>query len=160
MRCASWGHEVPSDKPHESLDRAALGLDDQEVSCPAYLSDPHRQITPVISAAASLGQWVEDNAREYRLHRLADQQGLQLGRSGHRDACASDSGRYELATAEQDGASRGSNLPVKRAEAITLDEGESYPVYGTIRAEIMEYLSQTYGPVFVEDLIKHLPQPG
>lgn len=117
MRCASWGHEAPSDKPHESLDRAPLGLDDQEVPCPAYLSDPHRQITPVISAAAWLSRWVEDNAR-------------------------------------------GGNPPVTPAEAIILDEGENHPVYGSIRAEIMEYLSQTYGPVFVEDLIKHLAQPG
>lgn len=27
------------------------------------------------------------------------------------------------------------------------------------RAEIMNYLSQTYGPAFVQDLVKRLPQP-
>jgi len=27
------------------------------------------------------------------------------------------------------------------------------------RAEIMNYLSQTYGSAFVDDLVKHLPQP-
>ena len=27
---------------------------------------------------------------------------------------------------------------------------------GITRAEVMEYLSQTYGPVFVADLVKHL----
>jgi len=114
----------------------------------------------VISAAAWLGQWVEDNVRENRPHRLANQRGLQLGNSPHGEVRAGASGGYVLDTAEQDGASRGNNLPVNPADGITLDEGEQYLVDGTLRAEIMEYLSQTYGPVFVEDLIKHLPQLG
>jgi hypothetical protein len=91
---------------------------------------------------------------------VAKQQGLQRGRSRHRNARASDSGRDGLATAEQDCAPRDSNLPVHQAQAITLDQSENYPIYDTIRAEIMEYLSQTYGPVFVKDLIKHLAPPG
>lgn len=37
-----------------------------------------------------------------------------------------------------------------------LDTAERYLGNGITRAEIMEYLSQTYGPVFVEDLSKHL----
>lgn len=37
-----------------------------------------------------------------------------------------------------------------------LDAAESYFGYAITRAEIMDYLSQTYGPVFVEDLIKRL----
>jgi hypothetical protein len=113
----------------------------------------------VLSAAAWLGQWVEDNAQDNRLHHVAKQQGLQR-RSRHRNARASDSGRDGLATAEQDCAPRDSNLPVHQAQAITLDESENYPVYDTIRGEVMEYLSQTYGPVFVKDLIKHLASPG
>jgi hypothetical protein len=32
--------------------------------------------------------------------------------------------------------------------------------YCITRTEIMDYLSQTYGPVFVQDLIKHLPSLG
>ena len=42
-----------------------------------------------------------------------------------------------------------------------LDAGESCVGAGITRAEVMEYLSQTYGPVFVADLSKHLsPCPG
>jgi hypothetical protein len=38
-----------------------------------------------------------------------------------------------------------------------LDTSEGYLGGGITRAEVMEYLSQTYGPVFVTDLVKHLP---
>jgi hypothetical protein len=38
------------------------------------------------------------------------------------------------------------------------DTGERYLSYGITRAEIIEYLNQTYGPVFVENLVKHLAQ--
>jgi hypothetical protein len=37
-----------------------------------------------------------------------------------------------------------------------LDADERYLGDGITRAEIMEYLNQTYGPVFVADLAKHL----
>jgi hypothetical protein len=40
---------------------------------------------------------------------------------------------------------------------MTLEEVEKYLAYGIANAEIIEYLSQTYGSVFVGDLIKHLP---
>lgn len=36
------------------------------------------------------------------------------------------------------------------------DAAERYSGDGITRAEVMEYLSQTYGPVFVADLVKHL----
>jgi hypothetical protein len=38
----------------------------------------------------------------------------------------------------------------------SLDAPEAYFGYGITRAEIMDYLSQTYGPVFVADLVKRL----
>ena len=37
-----------------------------------------------------------------------------------------------------------------------LDTAERYLGDGITRAEVMEYLSQTYGPVFMADLVKHL----
>ena len=37
-----------------------------------------------------------------------------------------------------------------------MDAGERCLGDGITRAEVMEYLSQTYGPVFVADLVKHL----
>ena len=36
------------------------------------------------------------------------------------------------------------------------DAGDRYLSDGIARAEVMEYLSRTYGPVFVADLVKHL----
>jgi hypothetical protein len=38
----------------------------------------------------------------------------------------------------------------------SFDAPESQFHYSVTRAQIMDYLSQTYGPVFVEDLAKHL----
>jgi hypothetical protein len=157
MSCASWGHDAQQRSPTSPSTGRHSGWMTNEVSCPAHLTNPQQQDTPVISAAAWLGQWVEDNVQENRPRRLANQQRFQLGKSRYHNARAGDSGRYGLATAEQDGASPGNHLPVNPAAGITLDEGEKYLVDSTIRAEIMEYLSQTYGPVFVEDLIKHLP---
>ena len=160
MRRASWGHDAQQRSPVSPSTGRHSGWMTKEVSCPAHLTNPQQQDARVLSAAAWLEQWVEDNVQENRPRRLSNQQGLQLGQSRYRNARAGDSGPYGLATAEQDGASRGNHLPANPADGITLDEGEMYLVDGTIRAEIMEYLSQTYGPMFVEDLIKHLPQSG
>ena len=37
-----------------------------------------------------------------------------------------------------------------------VDAGDRYVGEGITRAEVMEYLRQTYGSVFVADLVKHL----
>lgn len=112
------------------------------------------------SVAVRLDQWVAGKVRENRLRVLARRQGLQLSKYRHRDDHACDPGRYGLASAPQDGSWHGMDVLVSSTDGMTLDEVEKYLVYGMTRAEIMEYLSQTYGPVFVGDLIKHLPQPG
>lgn len=39
----------------------------------------------------------------------------------------------------------------------SFDIPEDHLGYRITRTEIMDYLSQTYGPMFMEDLIKHLP---
>lgn len=109
------------------------------------------------SAVARLGQWVAGKVRENRLRVLARRQGLELSRYRH-DARASHSARYGLATAPQDGGLDGSDLLISSAEGMTLEEVERYLAHGMTRDEIVEYLNQTYGPVFVGDLIKHLPQ--
>jgi hypothetical protein len=41
-----------------------------------------------------------------------------------------------------------------------IDAADKYLGYDITRAEVMEYLDQTYGPVFVAELIKHLSQSG
>ena len=38
----------------------------------------------------------------------------------------------------------------------SLDASEIHRGYGITRAAIVDYLTETYGPVFVEDLLKHL----
>lgn len=154
MRGARRGHGAPSEQPDGSLGWEALGPDDQLVTCPACLS--RRGPTPLrISAAERLGQWGANKGREHRLRRLASRQGLQLRKARDPDGCACTCGRYELGTNRS---YRGSGLLVSCADGMTLDEVERYLVYGETHAEIMEYLSQTYGQVFVGDLIKHLPQ--
>lgn len=104
--------------------------------------------------------WVGNKVRENRLRRLAKRQRLQLTRSRYCDCGACDSGRYGLATVQRDGGQQGADLLVSSADGMTLDEVEKYLLYETTSAEVMEYLSDTYGRVFVGDLIKHLPQPG
>src|SRR3954453_2586878 len=111
MSCASWGHDAQQRSPTSSSTGRHWGWMTKDVSCPAHLTNP-QQDPLVISAAAWLGQWVEDNVQENPPRRLANQQGLQVGKSRYRNARAGDSGRYGLATAEQDGASRGNHLPV------------------------------------------------
>ena len=112
------------------------------------------------SAAVRLEQWVAGKVRENRLRVLAKRQGLQLSKYRYHDDHAHDFGRYGLATAPQDDGSRGSDLLVSSAEGMTLEEIERYLAHGMTRAEIVEYLSETYGAVFTGDLIKHLSQPG
>lgn len=51
----------------------------------------------------------------------------------------------------------GSGRLFSSAEGMSIDEVEKYLVYGMTHPEIIEYLSQTYGSVFVGDLIKRLP---
>ncbi len=67
-------------------------------------------------------------------------------------------GGDSLRSPDKDSDSWGSRLLVGPDAGMTLDGVEEYLIYGTTRAEIMEYLSQEYGPAFVGDLIKHLPK--
>jgi hypothetical protein len=149
MPCARRGHRSLSEQPEESLSWAALGPDEQEGSCPAYPAGAQQQPTPRISAAA-LKLWVKEKLRESRLRQLARRQGLRLTKSRGCGAGALGSLCYGLAAA-------GSGKPASFAEGMALDEVEKYLVYGMANAEIIEYLSQTYGSVFVGDLLKHLP---
>jgi hypothetical protein len=41
---------------------------------------------------------------------------------------------------------------------MTIDGVEEYLTHGITRSAVMEYLIRSYGPTFVEELIKHLPQ--
>ena len=117
--------------------------------CPVYRAGAQHQATARISAAARLRQWVKGKVRENRLRQLAKRQGLRLSKSRRCDARTLGSTCYGLATE--------SGRLVSFAEGITLDEVEKYLVSGMANAKIIEYLSQTYGSVFVGDLIKHLP---
>ncbi|HJT02195.1 MAG TPA: hypothetical protein VJ757_00990 [Pseudonocardiaceae bacterium] len=112
------------------------------------------------STAVRLEQWVAARVRENRPRTWATRQGLQLSKYRYRADHACDPGRSGLATAPQHGGSGGCDLLGSSAEGMTLNELERYLANALTRAEIMDYLSQTYGAVFAGDLIKHLPQPG
>jgi hypothetical protein len=150
MPCGRRGHRSLSEQPEESLSWAALSPDDQEGSCPAYPAGAQQQPTASISAAARLKLWIKEKLRESRLRQLARRQELRLTKTRRCDAGALGSLCYGLAAA-------GSGKPASYAEGMTLDEVEKYLVYGMANAEIIEYLSQSYGSVFVGDLLKHLP---
>lgn len=51
------------------------------------------------------------------------------------------------------------DLLVSTADGMAVEEIEKYLIDRATRAEVMEYLGHTYGPVFVMDLIKHLHDP-
>ena len=102
--------------------------------------------------------WTEDQIREIRLHRMAKQQGLVLVRS---ERCASHASGWCLywpATVPDSNGQWPERLLVSPEIGLTLDGVEEFLTYGTTRAAIMEYLIRSYGPVFVKELIKHLPQ--
>lgn len=99
-----------------------------------------------------------ENARESRLRRLAQRQGLTLMRSRSATTRGCGEVRYWLAVTAA-GDDRWRVQPFAEFPAgSSLDAVEEYLVYGTTRAEIMEYLRHTYGRGFIEKLIKHLPQ--
>jgi hypothetical protein len=125
---------------------------------PEDTDEPVEQAPDVRFVAAWLGQRVEDKVRENRLRRSAKRQGLTLMKSRSRESRAGGSGRYWLSPVDKDSGSWGSRLLDGPDTGMTLDGVEEYLIYGTTRAEIMEYLSQAYGPAFVGDLIKHLPK--
>ena len=150
MPCARRGYRSRAKQPEESLSWAALGTGKQEVPCPVYPAGAQHQATARISAAR-LRQWVRGKVRENRLRQLAKRQGLRLSTSRPCDARTPGPTCYGLAAV-------GSGRLVSFAEGMTLDEVEKYLVYGMPNAKIIEYLSQTYGSVFIGDLIKHLPK--
>jgi hypothetical protein len=66
--------------------------------------------------------------------------------------------RYWLAITAAGGGRRRVQPFAEFPAGSSLDAVEEYLVYGTTRAEIMEYLRHTYGRAFIEKLIKHLPR--
>jgi hypothetical protein len=157
MRRTCWGREAPSQEPEKPLAQAA---DDQAVCCPPCLAGSEQQQTPLMSADTPRGQSIKDKVWEDRLHHLATPRGLQLRRSPQRSAGGRGSDAYELATAKDNASSRASYPLVSTADGMTVDEVEKRLIEGATRAEVMEYLGDTYGPVFVRDLIKHLHNPS
>jgi hypothetical protein len=132
-----------------------------ELTCPACGGEtpPQPQPDPATPAAPALG--ATEEARESRLRRLAQRQGLTLMKSRSAPGappCGTGEARYWLAiTAAGGGRRRAQPLPEFPA-GLSLDAVEDYLVYGSTRAEIMEYLRHTYGRGFIEKLIKHLPR--
>ncbi len=98
----------------------------------------------------------DDEIRENRLRRVAKRQGLMLMKSPHHEPHTDDV--YWLDTIADGSCDRLSRFLVSPAASMTIDGVEEYLTYGTTRTAIMEYLIRSYGPAFVEELIKHLPR--
>jgi hypothetical protein len=107
--------------------------------------------------AAESGEFFEDDAdkvRETRLRQMARRQGLVLLKA---QRWAPGASGWVLYWPDSSGHGSGC-LRVGPDAGLTLDGVEEVLTYGTTRAAIIEYLIRSYGPVFVEELIKHLPQ--
>ena len=155
MCCTRCGTESPPTDTDEPVDWAARNQITKKSAAPSASS---ARSSPPSPAPPRLGPWTKTKVRENRLRRVAPRQGLTLIKSQSRESLADDSSHYRPATVDKDSGLLGCRLPVGRDAGMTLDGVEEYLTYRTTRAEIMEYLNQAYGPAFVEDLIKHLPQ--
>ena len=82
--------------------------------------------------------------------RISDVESSQRSLWGCRAGSQPLDGRGDEAVAVGEGESQ------KASCSERMDAGERCLGDGITRAEVMEYLSQTYGPVFVADLVKHL----
>ncbi|MGH3768325.1 MAG: hypothetical protein ACRDS0_08165 [Pseudonocardiaceae bacterium] len=99
----------------------------------------------------------DDKIRENRLRRLAQRQGLILVKCPRREPHSCSSDLYGLAMIGGATGHWSNRLVVSPDAGMTIDGVEEYLTYGMTRTAIMEYLIKSYGPVFVEDLVKHLP---
>lgn len=145
MRCARCGRGM---LVAESIEDA--------VCCRACAPSTRRP--PGVRFAAGPEElWAEDKIRESRLRRMAQRQGLVLMKSQHCDPRPDGWCLYWPATVVASSGHWRGRLLVSPDMGLTLDGVEEFLTYGTTRAAIMEYLIRSYGPVFVEELIKHLP---
>jgi hypothetical protein len=95
-----------------------------------------------------------DRGRETRLRQMAKQQGLLLLKA---QQWAPDASGWVLYWPDNSGSAQRCWLASPDV-GLTLDGVEEFLTYGVTRATIMEYLIRSYGPAFVKELIKHLPQ--
>lgn len=154
MRCARCGRDIPVTERGEFFDEEPPGRDDDAVCCPACPARTGRRATDVLLAAVPPERWTDDTIRESRLRQMARSQGLVLMKVQYRAQHAGGWGLYWSGNSGH----WPSRLLVTPDVGLTLDGVEEFLTYGTTRAAIMEYLIRSYGPVFVEDLAKHLPQ--
>ncbi|MGH3824524.1 MAG: hypothetical protein ACRDRA_17075 [Pseudonocardiaceae bacterium] len=157
MRCARCGREILAAESGEFFEEEPAVPDDA-VRCPACAVSTEQPATGVLFAAAAPELWADDKIREIRLRQMAERQGLVLMKAQHWAPHASGWGLYWPATVADTSGHWPSRLLVSPDVGLTLDGVEEFLTYGTTRAAIMEYLIRSYGPVFVEELIKHLPQ--
>jgi hypothetical protein len=107
------------------------------------------------------GSWFmrcDDEIRESRLRRMAERQGLILMASRRREAPTGGYELYWLATIAEGGSNWRGRLLVSPDAGMTIDGVEEYLTCGITRTAVIAYLTRSYGPIFVEELIKHLPQ--
>lgn len=102
----------------------------------------------------------DDQVREDRLRRTAERQGLWLMASRGGERTSGGCRLYWLSVIADPSGHQCHRMLVSPVAGMTLDGVEEYLRYGSTRAEIMQYLIRSYGPLFVEDLVKRLPAPG
>ncbi|HET9118573.1 MAG TPA: hypothetical protein VFN75_10970 [Pseudonocardiaceae bacterium] len=142
--------------PEGPAEESEQPLADQAVCYPTHLAGPQRPKTPSGSVDTRPEQWIQDN--RLRIN-LAVPRRLQLRWFPHRDAGGRGAAAYEITPARNTATSYHGDVPVSTTDRTTIDEVEKYLVEGATRAEVIEYLGDTYGQVFVADLIKHLHNP-
>ncbi len=103
--------------------------------------------------------WVDDQVREDQLRRMAERQGLWLMASRSAEHTTTGCRLYWLTVIADPVGHQCHRILVSPVAGMTLDGVEEYLRYGSTRAEIMQYLIRSYGPLFVEELIKRLPRP-
>lgn len=156
MCCARCGRGIPAAESGEVFGKEPPVPDDA-VCGRACAASAERLATAPLVATIPPELWAADTIREIRLCQMAERQGLVLMKAQRGAPHTSGWGLYWPATVVANGGHWPCRLLVSPRIGLTLDGVEEFLTYGTTRAAIMEYLIRSYGPVFVEELIKHLP---
>jgi hypothetical protein len=149
MHCACRGQQTPSPQPDKSLNQATFGLNDHPMCWPVSPS--------TMSFDARRRLWIQHKLRENRLRHLATRQDLQPRKWARPHTGTPGSTAYQLATVTPNASSHDCDLRIDTTDNMTLEKVNNYLMDDATLAEVMNYLTGTYGPGLIEELIKHLP---
>lgn len=148
MNYSCQDNQTPSQEPNKFLNQVTFRPNDHAMRWPASPS--------TMSSDARRQLWIQDKLHENRLRHLATRQDLQPRKLAHRNT-ETPGTAYKLTTVTHNTSSHACDLCISTTDNMTLKEVNNHLMDDATLAEVMDYLTGTYGPGFIEKLIKHLP---